>query len=272
MEVHEKASAEMTVSVVMPSYNCELYIEKAIRSVMAQTHQNLELLVIDDGSTDGSCSIVEELAACDPRVKLFKNATNMGTARTRNRGLELSRGDFVAFLDSDDTWHPEKLQVQISQIIQSGAEVSYTAYNIIDEHDKIKSVYNVPASIVYEELLKENMIGCSTVLIKRSAVDKFRFRTDFYHEDYCLWLELTRKGHKFVGSTEPLVDWRVLSTSRSFRKGNSAKNRFRIYRDYLNLSFAKSFYLICCYAVRGIKKYYRSLCIPISKKRQRAPL
>ena len=245
------------VSVVMPAYNCELYIETAIRSVMQQTYQNWELLVIDDASTDSTFEIVERMMDLDPRIQGIKNPTNMGAAKTRNRGLDMAKGEYVAFLDSDDCWYADKLTVQLRCVEQAGADLSYTSYAIVDGNGlPSRPIYRVPASLSFGELLKENVIGCSTVLISRKIVQNYRFATDFYHEDYCLWLNILQDGYSAVGCPEVLVDWRLIETSRSFNKKRSAKNRWRIYRKHLKLSVFRSAGLFATYACRGIKKYY----------------
>ena len=245
------------VSVIMPAYNCERYIEIAIRSVMQQTHQRWELLIIDDGSSDSTCKIAQRMAGQDTRIRWIKNPENMGVAKTRNRGLDLAEGDYVAFLDSDDCWHPDKLSVQLQNMRQKGADLSCTSYAIVNEDgEPTKAAYIVPESIDFEDLLKENVIGCSTVLLSGEVAKKYRFVTDFYHEDYCLWLDIVRDGYTAVGCREVLADWRFIANSRSFNKRKSAMNRWRIYREYLHLSLPKSIGAFLSYAFGGWKKYY----------------
>lgn len=244
------------VSVIVPAYNSERYIEAAIRSVIAQTMPDWELIVVDDHSTDGTCAVVKALAAEDPRIHLYVNESNCGAARTRNRGWDLSRGRHVAFLDSDDLWYPTKLETQLRLMEQTGADILYCSYALVDDCGQ-KSDYLVPQRVERDALLKENVIGCSTVLLSQQVTRDFRFRTDFYHEDYVLWLQLLQKGYKAVGCTEVLVEWRYTAGSRSFNKWNSARNRWRIYREYLHLPVGKSIGLICNYATAGLRKYAR---------------
>ncbi len=247
---------KILVSVIMPAYNAGAYIEEAIRSVMAQTEKNWELLVLDDGSSDHTCAVVGKLAAEDHRVKLLKNPQNLGAARTRNRGFDLCKGQFVALLDSDDVWKPEKLEMQLRLLAETGADFTYCSYAIMDEQGaKAKQDYLVPAQVSFDSLLRENCIGCSTVMLKRELVEAHRFTPDFYHEDYVLWLELTKEGFRGVGCTEVLVSWRYIATSRSFDKKKAAQNRWRIYRDYLKLPLWKSIGAFAGYALNGLKKY-----------------
>ncbi len=246
------------VSVVMPAYNCEKYIEAAIRSVISQTFTDWELIVLDDGSNDGTRDIIERLAAEDERIRSMPNAKNMGVAKTRNRGIDLCRGRYVALLDSDDVWRRDKLDSQIKKIQVENADLCYCSYAIIDSDGiNAKKDYMVPGKIDFTELLKENYIGCSTVLISREVLGEKRFLTDYYHEDYVLWLDLLRCGASAVGCTETLAEWRYVRNSRSFNKKQSAKNRWDIYRNHLKFSRAHSFRLFLVYALRGIRKYFK---------------
>ncbi len=248
---------EPLVSVIMPVHNGERYIEAAVRSVMNQSYKNWELFVIDDSSTDNTAAILDCLAAEDERVCFIKNPDNMGTAGTRNRGLELSKGDYVAFLDADDIWKPDKLELQLKKLVEEKADLVYSSYDIVDEDgESVRSAYIVSETATFEGLLKENIIGCSTVILTKELADKYKFVEDYYHEDYCLWLNILRDGYKAVSCSQVLVEWRLITSSRSFDKRNSAIYRWKIYREYLNLSFFKSVRLFFHYFVGGIKKYY----------------
>lgn len=254
----EKNHTYPTVSVIMPAYNAERFIEAAVRSVASQSFQDWELIIIDDRSKDGTADIAMQLAQEDGRIRFFQNEENLGVARTRNRGFDLCRGSFVALLDSDDIWHPEKLERQLQLAGDTGADIVYCSYGIIGaDGGQAKPAYLVPERTDFERLLRENTIGCSTVLLTAPIVEKYRFATDFYHEDYVLWLQLLREGHRAAGCTEVLVDWRYLENSRSFNKQKSARNRWRIYRDYLKLPLGKSAWAFCGYVCASLRKYGR---------------
>lgn len=250
--------AEPVVSIIMPAYNCEQYIEKAIRSVMGQSFRDWELIVIDDGSKDSTRDIIGSLASEDGRIISIPNEKNIGVANTRNRGVEVSRGRYIAFLDSDDIWCPDKLKLQLERLGERGGDLCYCSYSIIDSEDrKAKSDYIVPPSLDFKDLLKENYIGCSTVLLSREMLGGQRFLVDYYHEDYVLWLELLQNGARAVGCTEPLVKWRLIQNSRSFDKRQSAAHRWDIYRKHLRLSWFRSSALFVIYAFNGIRKYLK---------------
>lgn len=245
------------VSVIMPAYNAERTIAAAIRSVQEQNAADWELLVVDDGSRDGTCAIVEAIAAEDPRVVFLKNEVNLGVAKTRNRAMELARGQFVALLDSDDYWRPGKLEKQIALLEKTGAGLCYTAYAVVGENGECYGDYSVPETTDFSAMLAENCIGCSTVLMTAELAKAYRFTTEFYHEDYVMWLQMLRDGKQAVGAREVLVDYTYRPDSRAGNKLASAKYRWRIYRDYLKLPWGKSVCYLTRYALAGLKKYRR---------------
>ncbi len=246
------------VSVIMPSYNAQRFIEEAINSVISQTISDWELIVIDDCSSDDTYTLACQLAQGDQRITVLKNEKNCGVSESRNRGINLSKGKYVAFLDSDDVWHSEKLERQLEKIKSTDAGICYCSYSIIDTMgQKARADYVVPSQVAYEDILKENCIQCSAMLIPADIIKATKFTTDFYHEDYVLGLDILRKGYKAVACTEILLNWRYLANSRSFDKKKSARNRWRIYREYLNLPLGKSMWLFGFYTIAGMKKYLR---------------
>ena len=246
------------VSVIMPAYNAEKYIRAAIESVIRQTYENWELIVLDDGSTDSTAQTVKRMAEGDSRIRFCPNERNMGVAATRNRGFDLARGDYVALLDSDDVWLPQKLEKQLALAAGTKADIIYTSYYIIDKNgDKSRDDYIVPAETSFESMLEENHIGCSTAMLEKSIVKKYRFDGSYAHEDYVLWLQLLEAGYSAAGLTEPLVKYRFHAGSRASDKLNAAKNRWSIYRKYLKLPLGKSIVSLARYAMAGVRKYRR---------------
>lgn len=250
------ASFEPLVSVIMPAYNCERFIEAAITSVVNQTYDNWELIIIDDGSTDSTCSIAESFSNEDKRIRIVKNPINMGVAKTRNRGFDLANGDYIALLDSDDLWCNDKLDKQIDLAEKTAADVVYCSYAIIDENgNKRCDDFIVSATTDYSEMLVRTTVNCSTALLSRNIVDNYRFRTDYYHEDFLLWLDILKDNKTAVGVVDVLAKYRVMQGSRSFNKVKSAINRWKVYRDYLNIPFLRSVRLLIEYAFLATKKY-----------------
>lgn len=245
------------VSVVMPAHNSARYIGEAIASVRAQTYASWELLVVDDASSDDTFNIVSSAAHEDSRIVVFRLEENIGAAEARNYALERAKGECVAFLDSDDTWLPNKLETQLAAMEASSSDLCYTSYAIVDEEGvKAKKDYIVPAHIDFEGLLCENVIDCSTVLVKAQLLGKDAFSSNYAHEDYVLWLSLLSSGAKVVGCTEVLANWRFHQGSRSYDKVKAAAGRWKIYREALGLSFGKSLACMKKYALAGFRKYY----------------
>ena len=244
------------VSVIMPAYNAERFIEEAIRSVITQTVTDWELLVLDDGSTDDTAQIARKLAEEDSRIRFLPNKSNMGVARTRNRGFDLCRGQYVALLDSDDIWLPEKLEKQLVLAQTTGADVVYCSYGIMDETGrKLCDDFFVPPAVDFDQFLSRSVISCSTALLSKKIVDQYRFVADFYHEDLVLWLQLLQDGYQARGVETVLAKYRVMQGTRAANKFKSALNRWRIYRRHLGLPMGRSLSLLVEYALMGIKKY-----------------
>lgn len=249
--------AQPLVSVIMPAYNTEKYIAEAIRSVMAQTYTNWELLVIDDASTDHTVDMARSLARTDPRITVICNPQNIGAARTRNRGLDLARGDWVALLDSDDLWHERKLEQQIRLAKETAADIIYCSYALTDSHNNRISDFIVPQRTSYDRMLKVSVLSCSTVLLSRKVVAQYRFSEDYYHEDYAFWLRLLRNGLQAAGCREILAYYRLQNGSRSHNKLRAAKNRWMIYRKAEHLSLGKAIRVFTAYTYHGIMKHKR---------------
>jgi len=248
---------ELLVSVIMPACNSENYIAEAITSVLEQTVSDLELIVIDDGSTDGTKAVVEEIAAKDPRVRLVVNDGNLGVAKSRNHGLELSRGTYTALLDSDDYWNRDFLEKMIARAEQTDADIVYCSYALVDENNKkVCNDFLVPEQVGYEYSLIRSVITCSTVLLTRKMVEKYRFPYDIYHEDIALWFQMLKEGAKAYGVTEILAAYRQRSGSRASNKFKSALRRWAVYR-YLGICGPKCLWLMFRYSIYGVIKYKR---------------
>ena len=244
------------VSVVMPAYNAERYIEEAIRSVQAQTMENWELIVVDDHSADGTAALIQTFADQDSRIRPIFSRINRGAAGSRNLALDVCSGQYVAFLDADDVWHPQKLEKQLERVRETGADIIYCSYAMIDEYGrKCHADFIVEDRVDLKKMLARSVMSCSTVLLRASIVREKRFSIALYHEDYVFWLDLLRSGFTAAGVTEVLASYRIIRGSRSFNKLKSAKNRWRVYRDYLRMPLIPSMKAMACYTFNGLKKY-----------------
>lgn len=245
---------EVEVSVVMPAYNCADTIAQAIDSVLIQD-VNLELLVINDGSPDQLDAVMEHYTS-DPRVRYLKNESNLGVSATRNKGIAHARGTYVAFLDADDYWMQGKLNKQLSLMKECDAVLCATGRELIKADGTLTGrVIGVKEHITYEDLLRQNWINNSSVLIRRSVLLEFPIEADEVHEDYLLWLRVLRKYKEAVAVNEPLLKYRVMQGSKSGNKIQSARMTYRTYR-LAGLGKLQSIRCFVSYAVAGIKKYY----------------
>ena len=276
-------SSNPLVSVVMPAYNSEITILQSIQSVLAQSYDHWELLIIDDASKDRTADMVK-VQHTDQRIKLIRNTVNMGPAKSRNIGLDKARGDFVAFLDADDFWAKEKLQTQISFMQREDCTISFTTYWRVDETGS-KMLYKKVAipKVGYDDLLDHNSIGCLTALFDRRKLPDIRFfdPSEFIeinkvysllkhrikgrmgHEDYVFWLSALRpaQGRPALlahGIDTPLAFYRVSTGSFSGDKVQAAIYQWLIYRYVEKLPFWKSIKHFGRYALKGIYIQLRS--------------
>ena len=246
---------EVLVSVIMPAYNAEQYIEESMVSVLNQTLKKIELIIVNDCSTDNTFDIIESISRKDNRVVVINNAINLGCADSRNKALLDVRGKYVAFCDSDDVWESEKLKKQLNHIKNTNADMVFAAYKMIDSRGVFIKSRKVKQELTLDDLLKENSVIFSTTLFKAEAISGIWFDSSWLHEDYVFLLECLKKNLRFVGIDEQLVRYRVHNKGRSFNKINAAKHRWKIYRDFLDLSVWKNFYYFVQYAINGLRKY-----------------
>jgi len=226
-----QGAASPRVSVIMPAYNAASSIARSVDSVLAQTHRDLELIIVDDASTDGTTALIERYANRDARVRPLLQARNAGVAAARNAGIAAASGAYIAFLDSDDWWHPRKLELSLAQMQSAGARVSYSAYQRISEDGRVLSHVNPPATLTHADMLRSNFIGNLTGMYERSLGDGEFPRMG--HEDYVFWLQMVRKTGTAVrvDHDEPLAFYLVRKQSVSSNKVHAAGWQWRIYRD-----------------------------------------
>ena len=249
-------SLEKGISVVIPAYNSEKYIQAAVDSALNQTFSDIELIIVDDCSTDNTYSILQEMANRDHRIRLFQNKHNLGVAETRNFGIEQSKKECIALLDSDDIWESNKLSLQYD-LFQQGYKIVYCSYDFIDDAGQmIKKPFIVPVKTNYKKMLTSNVISCSTILADAKLLKENRFSSEYYHEDYVLWMQLISLEKLAVGRVEILAHYRLHNNSKSSSKTNAALQRWKVYRDDLKLGIVHSTVCFVGYAIKGIIKYY----------------
>lgn len=243
------------VSIITPMYNSEKYIKQCIESVINQTYKNIEMIIIDDGSTDKSRQIVLEYANKYDLIKYIKQERNMGIAEARNNGIRSSKGRFIAFLDSDDLYKKDKIEKQINFMLKNNYAFTYTSYDLIDENSlSLNKIIKAKDNYDYETLLKGNNIGCLTVILDKEKINcEIEFSKN-HHEDYILWLKLLKNNIKAYGMEEILSSYRKTNSSISHNKFKAASWTWQIYRKIEKLTFFKSVNCFINYTLNGIKK------------------
>ena len=250
----EKEIEKEIVSIIVPMYNAEKFIGKTIESVLAQTYQNWEMLIMNDVSTDNSLAIVSLYAKKDERIKIVNTEKNVGVVKGRNFLIDLASGKYIAFLDADDYWHNEKLEKQIKFMKEKNASISCTEYTRVKENEEKINDVIIKEEISYNDMLKNNYLGCLTVIYDANKIGKRYFKELEKNEDYVLWLEIVKDVNTIYGLKENLAYYRVLDNSRSSNKVKTAKVRWEIYRKIEKLSLLKSIYYFLHYAIRAVLK------------------
>ncbi len=246
------------VSVIMPAYNSARTLEDAASSVLEQTYENIELLIADDDSSDDTSEICQALASKDSRVHVITNTSNQGALKTRLKAIREAKGEWIAFLDSDDLWKPDKLSKQLALRNDTGCDLVYTGSSFIDENGQpYEWILHVPERTEYKQLLKQNIISNSSVLVKKDLFVRFAPDNEDkhdMHEDFACWLGMLRAGHTARGIDEPLITYRLSKSSMSGNKLKAYSMNMYTYK-YVGLGFFSRLYYQMCYSVNGIKKY-----------------
>lgn len=240
---------DVLVSVVIPCFNGSPFIERAINSVLGQTHQPVEAIVVDDGSTDASAALAAALARRDARVRTVGFARNAGVAQARNAGIACARGRYLAFLDADDYWQPRKLERQLHALREAGAALAFTAVDVHDAAGRFVGHRPVPERVQPERLLVHNVIATSSVLIDRMLAPQVRMPSLRLRQDLATWHGLLSAGVEAIGVNEPLVVYTKHRGSLSANKLVAAQANWHLYRRHLDRDFPSAAALFVRYAV-----------------------
>ncbi len=229
------------VSVIMPVFNAEAFIKASITSVQKQGFEDWELLVIDDASTDASVKIINTFTERDSRIKLLQNEKNKGAGISRNEGIKAAKGRYIAFLDADDLWKPNKLKTQLNFMQESKTAVCFSSYELIKENgEEKKELVEALPFVTYQKLLKSNYIGNLTGIYDTEKTGKIYGPEIRKRQDWGLWLEAVKKGGTAKSILEPLAVYRLRRNSVSGNKFEMLKYNFNIYNKVLGFSFYKS--------------------------------
>ena len=248
---------ESLVTIIMPAFNSEAYISCAIKSVQQQTYRNWELIVVDDCSTDNTCTIVENLQKDDDRIFLYKQQSNSGAAQARNRALKEAKGRFITYLDADDVWFPQKLERQIEFMFDNNYVFTCTSYEVIDDNgcSNGKQVYMLP-SVDYKGFLTYNLLQTVGIAVDTEYVDKSTLVMPNLRrrQDAATWLQILKSGVKCYGIHEVLAQYRHTKNSLSSNKLKAVKGVWFLYRKVEKLPLAFSCYCFVRYAFLAVWK------------------
>lgn len=247
---------DILCSVVIPVYRCEKYLAESVHSALGQTVQNVEVLLIDDCSPDESSQVARRLAEEDSRVRCLYHQENLGSAAARNTGVQAAKGEWVAFLDADDIWLPDKLEKQLKVLENTGKVLCCTgAVFFREDGSRGDHLAQVPPSIGESRLRYGNVIITSSVLVKREVMQQFPMERSDLQEDYIAWLKILRQYGDALGLNEPLVRYRILEGSKSYNKVTSALRTWRTYR-FMGWPLVKSVGYFLSYIVHGLRRYW----------------
>lgn len=243
------------VSIITPCFNAQNFIEETIKSVRAQTYTNWEMIICDDVSSDDSRNIIEKHIKEDSRIKLIKLDKNSGAAVARNTAIKAAKGKYIAFLDSDDLWIPQKLEKQVAFMLENDIVFSFTEYSLISENGKdLGKIIKIPDYIDYRGLLKNTIIGCLTVMLDIEKLGKVQMPLIRTRQDFALWLSILRDGHKAYGIHEALSKYRLVQDSISRNKWKAAKRNWQVYREIEKLPFFDALWCFINYAWNAYRK------------------
>ncbi|MFS4492767.1 glycosyltransferase family 2 protein [Maribacter sp. 2308TA10-17] len=244
------------VSIITPVFNSQKYISDTLESVVSQTYSNWEHILVDDCSSDASESIIKSYLAKDPRIKYHRLERNSGAGIARNKAISLAKGRYIAFLDSDDLWHPEKLEKQLSFMEKNGYHFTFTDYDVIDEKgQKLSKKVKAKSFLTYKKALYKNPIGCLTVIYDTHFFEKQYMPSIRKRQDYALWLKLLKKTNGY-GLNEYLASYRTGNDSISANKIDLLKYEWQIYREVEGLSWLKSSFYLLSAIVLKLKTYF----------------
>ncbi len=246
------------ISIIVPVYNVEKYIEETLESVRAQTYASWELLLVEDGSSDATAARIEQYMAQtgDKRIRLLKQPCNLGAANARNRGIQEAQGRYIAYLDADDLWMPEKLERELGFMKEKGAAFAFTGYEFADEQGRgTGKVVHVPETLSYRQALSNTTIFTTTVMFDTEKIQKKQLEMPVVKsEDTALWFQVLRSGYLAYGLDENLVKYRRPGKTLSSNKLEAVRRIWNLYRKIEGLGIFCSMYHFCFWAIRAVKR------------------
>lgn len=244
------------VSIITAVYNSEKFIDECIESVKAQTFSEWEHVIVDDCSTDSSAQIVQRHAGEESRIRYFKLSRNQGPGVARNKAIREAKGRFIAFLDIDDLWYPQKLEKQIQFMKINQCSFTFSSYDTMNADGQLLgNTIKAPGIVTYKKALLKNPIGCLTVIYDTEFFGKQYMPAIRKRQDFALWLNLLKKSDAY-GIQEPLAIYRIQKNSVSSNKLSLVKYEWQIYRNVEGLSIIKSIFYVMSAIMFKLKSYF----------------
>ena len=244
----------ISVSVIMPYFKKKSFFKEAYYSALNQGVKNLEIIIIYDDEDHSDISYIRKIINNRNNTNLIINKKNFGAGISRNLGIKKAKGKYIAFLDCDDIWKKNKLKYQLNFMKNNNLDISYTSYSVIDKFGDELYEVNVKNEMTYEDFLKSCDIGLTTVVMKKSIFDNFKFNKIKTKEDYLLWLQLSNSNYKFIGIKKILSLWRVNKNSLSNNIIQKVSDSFRIYYQFEKQNFLKTIFSIIVLSLLAFKK------------------
>lgn len=246
------------ISIIVPVYNVEKFIRETMDSVLAQTYRYWELLLVEDGSSDGSANVIADYMEekKEPRIRLIRQPVNQGAAKARNRGLKEAVGRYIAYLDSDDLWVPEKLERELAFMKEKDAAFVFTGYEFADENGVgTGKVVRVPETLTFKQALSNTTIFTTTVMFDTEKIPKELLEMPVIKsEDTALWWKVLKQGYTAYGLDENLVKYRRAGRSLSSNKLEAVRRIWNLYRRVAGLGVIESAWYFCFWAARAVRR------------------
>jgi teichuronic acid biosynthesis glycosyltransferase TuaG len=247
------------VSVILPYYKKKFFIKECLYSIVNQTYKELEIIIVYDDENYDDLAYIKSLEFIDERFKIIINKKNQGAGTSRNVGIQHSKGNYIAFIDADDTWVKEKVEYQINKMIKYEASFTHTSYNIIDENGNLIGSRSAKNILNYNTLLRSCDIGLSTVMIKKDTIlPHWKFPDLKTKEDFVFWLLIMKSGNQFVAINLNFTNWRNVNNSLSSSRLQKIKDAYTVYSKYENFSVAKSIFYVIILSINFLKKQLHS--------------
>ena len=242
------------VSVIIPYFKKKKYIADTLNSVLNQTYNNLEVIIVYDDQQKSDLDYIKKLASLDTRIKLIINSTNIGAGRSRNLGIEKSKGIFLAFIDADDIWINTKINDQINFMQEKNINFCHTDYKIVNEKKKFISIRKARNFFIIEDLIKSCDIGLSTDMMNKEIMGTNKFSELKTKEDFVLWLQLMSKNVRLYALNKELTLWRKTKNSLSSSPFQKILDGYKVYNVYMKFNIFKSLYYLLCLSLNYLKK------------------